>query len=410
MNSAGDLTISRNLSTSPLPSVREDESRYILLPTDVDHSDEIEDQLDLEPDLKVNLFMANDTHVSDLHPGSKAPEKGFLERHKVLGVFLIGASAILTVGVLVGGIAGFIVGITALAGTPGGAILAAFSPFVFMGLAPILMALGSLTVMLVNKTFKEHFRTGDATDNLSRKLRQSLEPQEARARTRAAKEIFKGLATVKTTTYDSSRSVAEVDFLVKYSQLPEDLKRDLLARFFKERTKGTEAPATLLQSEEREFESTQKLYSGGLLDTLSTRLRIDRADIHPKESNESWEDYYKDIFSIVKENKYYQALPQERRDAIEALSTHPATQLFHAAQDLQAVEEAITNGVTTTFQQQNVKTLQAPQDEQIASGTVTMQQWLDSELVQIAIKNRMNELAKSRVYVPIIQRTPLPAH
>lgn len=408
MNS-GDITISRSISASALPSVGEAESHNILLPIDIDHREDIDDEIDLEPDLKVDLFMQNDAFVSELHPGSKAPEKGFLERHKALGIFLIGASAILTVGVIAGGIGGFILGITALAGTPGGAILAVFSPWIMMGIGVISMAPIGLTIYFVNQTFKGNYRINSATQALQQKLREPLGAEEAKTKAKSTKEIFRGLETVKTTSGARSRSIAEVDFLVKYSQLPDDLKRDLLARFFKERTTGAETPKTLLQIEEREFESSQKLHSG-LLDTLSTRLRIDRTDIRDKERNESWGDYYKDIFALVKENRFYQALSQERRDEIEALSAHPATQLFHAAQDLQAVEEAVRDGATKILQEQLLNAVTTTRTEQVASGAEAINQWMSSNAGQKDINDRLTALKRSWTYVPIIPRTPLPAY
>jgi low affinity Fe/Cu permease len=410
----GDLTISRSsISTSALPSVGDDESQNILFLTDVDHSDEIADDLDLEPDLKVNLFMASDAHVSELHPGSKAPEKGFLERHKALGIFLIGASAILTVGLVAGGVAAAVLSAIAIfaSGGPVGVILwCCFGPGLSFCLVAGLASAGGLaTALLIQQTFKQNIRMSGATHNLQQKLRAPLGAQEAKAKARTAKEIVRGMETV-INKRGSRSSIAEVDFLVKYSQLPEDLKRDLLARFFKERTKGTEAPATLLQSEEREFESTQKLHSGGLLDTLSTRLRIDRADIPAKDIDESWEDYYKNIFAIVKENRFYQALPQERRDEIEALSTHPATQLFHAGQGLQAVEEAVREGATKVLQEQVLDAVTATRTEQVASGADAIKQWMISDDGQKAINDRLTALKRLWTYVPIIPRTPLPAH
>jgi hypothetical protein len=408
MNPSSDINISRSLSESVLSPVGENESQDLLSPTNADHREDIDSELDLEPDSIVDRFMENDAAVRHLHPGSKAPEKGFLERHKALGVFLISATIILAVGVVAGSIAGFIIGIMAAAGTPAGALLAAFSSFIFMGVGAVLTAPILLTGYLIQKTFKENFRMSSATQSLQQKLREPMGAEEAKAKARTTKEIFRGLEAVKTSPGGSSRSVGEIDFLVKYSQLPDDLKRDLLARFFKERTKGTEAPATLLKIEEREFESTQKLHSG-LLDTLSLRLRIDRTDIPEKERNESWKDYYENIFAIVKENKFYQALPQERRNEIEALSAHPATQLFHAAQDLQAVEEAVGDGAAKVLQEQMLNAVTATRTEQVTSGAEAIKQWMNSDGGQKTINDRLTALKRSWTYVPIIVHTPLPA-
>jgi hypothetical protein len=395
MSGAGNISIVRSESYSYLSVDEGEKSRNILSPIeDIDHSNDVDDEIDLEADLKVDHFMQNDAAVRDLHPGSRTPEKGFLERHKVLGVFLIGAAAILSVGF---GAAGYTVALTALVGP--------FSGLVAIPLLMLCSVAFAGTFKLIELTFKQNIRAKEATRGFEKFFKQGMGDEEAKAKTKTTKEIFRDMETVM---IYRSRSIAEVDFLVKYSQLPDDLKRDLLTRFFRERTKKTESPATLLKNEEREFQSTQKLHNG-LLDTLSTRLRIDRADI-PVKGDESWGDYYKDIFAIVKENTFYQALPKERRDEIEALSAHPATQLFHASQDLQAVEEAVREGATKVLQEQVLDAITATRTEQVASGAEAMQQWMTSNDGQKAINERLTALKRTWTYVPIIPRTPLPAH